>query len=53
MTASEKVILSAEADCALSFVIAEYQKVRFIPQDSGALQNELLTLLSEFGLFTS
>jgi hypothetical protein len=45
MTASYKVILSASAD-ASSFVIAAHQKVRFIPQDSRALHNELSTLPS-------
>jgi hypothetical protein len=31
------------ADCTSSFVIAAYQYVRFIPQDSYALHNELFT----------
>ena len=49
MTASQKVILQC---CTSSFVIAAYQQVLFIPQDSCALHNELFTLPSEFLLFT-
>jgi len=45
MTAYSKVILLC---CASSFVIAAYQKVRFIPQDSRALHNELFTLPFDF-----
>ncbi|MDP3284768.1 MAG: hypothetical protein Q8M56_10115, partial [Desulfobacterales bacterium] len=44
---SHSVRQSSVADCASSFVIAAYQYVRFIPQDSRALHNELFTLPSK------
>jgi hypothetical protein len=47
MAATQKVILLC---CASSFVIAAYFYVRFIPQDSCALHNDLFTLPPKYGL---